>query len=143
MENEFVDILGFEGLYKINRDGIIKNGNHIKMGYTDSRGYIQLKLWSRIDKKFHNKYLHRILAETFIPNPENKPTVDHVDINTSNNDLSNLRWATHLEQAYNTSRSVNKTPEEKKLHTAKYKYEWRVRNKIYLSAAKELREIEA
>ena len=42
--------------------------------------------------------IHRILAEAFIPNPENKPTVDHADGNRQNNRIDNLRWATYSEQ---------------------------------------------
>lgn len=44
-----------------------------------------------------NKYLHRIVAELFIPNPANKPCVDHIDTNPANNSASNLRWVTHKE----------------------------------------------
>ena len=48
------------------------------------------------------KYLlHRLLAEAFIPNPEGKPEIDHIDGNPLNNDLSNLRWATHKENLNN------------------------------------------
>jgi len=47
-------------------------------------------------------YTHRLIAETFIENPEDKPTVDHIDRNPSNNRLDNLRWATHKEQSANT-----------------------------------------
>lgn len=43
-------------------------------------------------------YTHRLIAQTFIPNPDNKPTVDHLDSNPSNNHISNLRWATMKEQ---------------------------------------------
>lgn len=46
--------------------------------------------------------IHRMIAETFIPNPENKPTVDHINRDVECNDVSNLRWATDTEQKHNT-----------------------------------------
>ena len=46
-------------------------------------------------------YLHRAVAELFLPNPDNKPEVDHIDTNTSNNDVSNLRWVTRKENMNN------------------------------------------
>lgn len=55
--------------------------------------------------------VHRLVAETFIPNPDNKPQVDHIKCEQkSNNDVSNLRWATHIENQYNkrTNRPVGK-----------------------------------
>ena len=45
--------------------------------------------------------IHRLLAICFIPNPENKPCVDHIDRDRTNNDLSNLRWATYKENNNN------------------------------------------
>lgn len=45
--------------------------------------------------------VHRAVAELFIPNPENKPTVDHIDRNIYNNTVPNLRWATYSEQNVN------------------------------------------
>ena len=52
-------------------------------------------------------YLHRLLGIHFIDNPENKPTVDHIDVDPSNNHLSNLRWATYSEQALNKKKKSN------------------------------------
>lgn len=45
--------------------------------------------------------VHRLIAETFLENQENKPQVDHIDHDKSNNDVSNLRWVTHTENQYN------------------------------------------
>lgn len=46
-------------------------------------------------------YIHKMVAETFIPNPENKPQVDHIDTNIHNNSVDNLRWTTAKENANN------------------------------------------
>ena len=51
----------------------------------------------RKNGKICTKLLHRIIAETFIPNPENKPQVNHIDGNKQNNNVSNLEWATNSE----------------------------------------------
>jgi len=53
--------------------------------------------------------LHRLLADAFIPNPENKPCVDHIDGNKQNNCLSNLRWATHAENSWNRKKRKDNT----------------------------------
>jgi hypothetical protein len=50
---------------------------------------------------FHNRFLHRMIAETHIPNPDNKPCVDHIDGNKFNNRVDNLRWVTHSENNNN------------------------------------------
>lgn len=54
-------------------------------------------------------FLHRIVAETFIPNPENKPEVDHIDRNPLNNNIDNLRWVTHKENLNNNNTRYNQS----------------------------------
>jgi len=71
--------------------------------WKDSKGYYRVVLNG---KKY---YLHRLLAEAFIPNPENKPEVDHIDGNKQNNCLSNLRWCTHAENMRNRKKHRNNT----------------------------------
>jgi hypothetical protein len=66
----------------------------------DQDGYIRNGLTK--DKKIINKHRHRLVADAFIPNPENKPSVDHINRSEkTNNNVSNLRWATYKEQANN------------------------------------------
>lgn len=85
--------------YSINELGQVRNDKtgNIKKPYKNKKnGYFIIDLWE--NNKSHKITLHRLLAKTFIPNPENKPTVDHADGDRENNNLSNLRWATYSEQ---------------------------------------------
>ena len=58
-----------------------------------------------VHHKGKNYSVHRMVAETFIENPNNYPTVDHIDRNPLNNDVSNLRWASYSMQLRNTSQN--------------------------------------
>ena len=51
-------------------------------------------------------FIHRLLAETYIPNPNNLPLVDHIDRNRLNNSLDNLRWTDNTGNQYNTKATV-------------------------------------
>ena len=68
--------------------------------YEKPDGYLAVSLWDDTLPKRNRKtfLVHRLVAETFIPNPENKPTVNHIDGNKSNNKVENLEWATFSEQ---------------------------------------------
>ena len=85
--------------YSINEKGEVRNDitKRIKKATKcKSNGYLFVDLWK--DNKSHKKTVHRLVAEAFIPNPRNKPTVDHKDGNRTNNSIDNLRWATYSEQ---------------------------------------------
>lgn len=71
-----------------------------KLGYKYFRCRLQNGKWTVA-------LVHRIVALAFIPNPDNKPTVDHINRNPSDNRISNLRWATRIEQALNREIVVN------------------------------------
>ena len=84
--------------YHISENGHIKKWNGGSMGIHKSAiGYMYAKLTTTQGRK--TKLIHRLVAEAFIPNPENKPTVNHLDGNKENNQKSNLEWATRSEQA--------------------------------------------
>ena len=84
--------------YSISENGKVRNDNtkKLKRPYINKQnGYMYVDLWE--NNKSTKCPIHRLLAETFIPNPESKPCVDHKDGNSQNNSLSNLRWASYSE----------------------------------------------
>ena len=71
------------------------------------RGYYYVKL--RKNGKAKNKTIHRLVAETFIPNVENKTCADHKDGNKLNNNVHNLRWSSSSENSRNRAKNRNNT----------------------------------
>lgn len=104
-------IPGYE-TYHASTHGNIKNvvQRKIRKQTLSASGYKKLSLSDEkgIGKSF---LVHRVIALTFIPNPDELPTVDHIDQNPANNNLSNLRWASSEQQARN---KVNGRPKNAK-----------------------------
>lgn len=82
------------------------------------RGYLCVSL--PYQGKWHNVAIHRLVAEAFIPNPENKPEVNHLDENKENNCVGNLDWATKAENANRGNRN-RKISQSMKLYFGKKK----------------------
>jgi len=85
-----VDRVVYHGKYAYNRKG------RIRIPY-DNQGYDNVTL--NKDKVEITYSVHRLIAMTFIPNPENKPCVNHIDGNKRNNHIENLEWATYSENS--------------------------------------------
>lgn len=87
------DIKGYEGLYKVTNDGRVYSVRKKDWLLPSSTGgYMIVNLWK--DGTARAFRVHRLVAEAFIPNPHNKPQVNHLDENPSNNRMENLEWAT-------------------------------------------------
>lgn len=95
------------GLFEVHATGeIYRNTKHGKkkckpFGISRNKKYLAVTAYK--DGKQRHYYVHRLLAEAFIPNPENKPQVNHIDGNPRNNKLENLEWVTakeNIEHAY-------------------------------------------
>lgn len=97
-------IKGFEE-YEVDTEGIVysKKGKPLKYSL-NHKGYCMINLC--VNKKITGFAIHTLVAKQFIPNPENKPTVNHKDGNKENNKVDNLEWATHKEQMKHAKESL-------------------------------------
>lgn len=137
MEEIWKDIEGYEGLYQISNlgrvrslDRYMKNGTsnqYIRKGkiliqQKGTGNYIQVCLSKNCKGKCYK--LHRLVAEAFIPNIENKPDINHIDGNKSNNCANNLEWCTKSENMKHAARTglfvpYNKGKRGKECHSSK------------------------
>lgn len=117
---EFRPVKGYEGLYEVSDFGRVKSlqrkvSSAIRNNTTitrkerllkqgDNRGYKSVVLQIVGDNKNQCKRVHRLVAEVFLPNPLNKPIINHKDCDPSNNHVGNLEWCT---QSYNIQYSWN------------------------------------
>ena len=115
MEEIWKDVKGFEGKYKISNYGRVLSLNYrntdkkqlLRLSKTVD-GYVKVRL--QYKGKDISERVHRVVAEAFIPNPNNKETVNHIDGNKENNRVDNLEWADRSEQLYHAySKGLRKT----------------------------------
>lgn len=116
-----MDVIGFPN-YTINGDGEVANirtGKILATSVNPQTGYRMVSLW-RNNKEKHET-IHRLLATHFIPNPDNKGYVDHIDRNKLNNALINLRWVNGTES------NLNNGGQDRDLHNIY----WKGSHKVY------------
>lgn len=125
MEIMTKEIQGFNGRYLISNDGVVTSvyryakihGVMVKISKQkilkpgmDSKGYLVVGLFNG-DGVQHSKRIHRLVAEAFLENPENKRCVCHKDNNPQNNNVDNLYWGTdqeNIRQAFDDGLHKNK-----------------------------------
>lgn len=102
--NEWRPVTGYPG-YQVSTDGEVRNaatGRKLKP-IQGSTGYSHVTLCD--NGRHHQTSIHRLVAQEFIANPENKPIVNHIDGNKANNHVDNLEWCTsseNMKHAYRT-----------------------------------------
>ena len=94
----YMDVAGYDGKYRVSSWGRIYNLHTGKFlcPHENKKGYLRVDLYDTRGNKKHAK-VHRLVAQAFIPNPNDKPQVNHIDGNKRNNSITNLEWVTDEE----------------------------------------------
>lgn len=113
MQEEWKDVVGYEGVYQVSNLGNVKSLDRWEISKRDSKrwrlgitlkkkvteqGYETVHLRNKLEDKESWPPVHRLVAIAFLPNTEDKPTVNHINGNKLDNTIENLEWATHSEQ---------------------------------------------
>jgi hypothetical protein len=94
--------------YFVSEDGSIFKGEKRIAQSKMTRGYLSVSLYYQGNSRGKTFYVHRVIAETFIPNPNNLPLVNHIDGDKHNNNVSNLEWCDYKHNSQHSVYSLQK-----------------------------------
>lgn len=137
MEEQWEDIIGFEGIYQISDLGNVKSLTRYA-----SNGHALIEIKEKLLTKRLTKYgylsvtfkhyehrsdplIHRLVAKAFIPNPHNKPQVNHINGIKIDNSKYNLEWSTSMENCCHREKSNIKTSSFTGVHWDKKDRKWK------------------
>ena len=117
MEEIWKDIKGYEGLYQASTLGAIKSFVKYEEGIIlkqsrNKKGYMEVSMYK--DGKHSTKRVHRLIAETFLKDFYNKPQVNHIDGDKTNNAIANLEMVTNSENQIHAYKNNLETPRFKR-----------------------------
>ena len=121
MKEIWKDINGYEGLYQVSNLGNVKSLKTNKILSPVGKEYKHVILYNKGDRK--TLKIHRLVAEAFIPNPENKPQVNHKDEDKYNNIVENLEWCTHEENMNHGTKQDRESKIKTKYNVLQYDLE--------------------
>lgn len=126
MDDEVWKTIPISLKYEASSHGRIRRTDkgHIMRTVKNEKGYLRVPI-KGTNKENITNFVHRLVAITFIPNPENKPTVNHKTPDPSNNNVSNLEWNTYFEQAANRRKRVLTTQEIQSTDTWGKRHIWK------------------
>jgi hypothetical protein len=112
--------------YQVSNFGRVRNAttNKVLSPALKAEGYMKLMIFKERGGKGSNVYVHRLVASTFIENPQNKTQIDHIDQYRQNNCVQNLRWATQSENNANARKRKNATSKYKGVSWDKDRKRW-------------------
>lgn len=111
MEREWRKIDGYPN-YSVSNDGLVRNDKRdkVKAQRVDDKGYNKVDIYCGGIETRKTFKVHRLVAEAFIDNPENKYDINHIDGVKTNNNVNNLEWATRSENMQHAYRTGLETP---------------------------------
>lgn len=135
------DIISYEGLYQISNKGRVKSlsGKSANINKAEiilkpyiTRGYFMVRFSKKGKEKAH--YIHRLIAEAFIDNPNNKPQVNHINFKKLDNRIKNLEWVTNRENTqhwYNSTKRSSKYAGVSRYYNGMYVAQFSINGKVF------------